>query len=213
MRGDEHVRKSSWESFWGCWRDFSTRDISCFDRVSLYNCPTLSLRHSASALRYDEQGWFVAIAAPAYRHRERRENELLVLPEDPYLKKNSEDSKLFTSLQIEAFQLAKDLRVFIDGFDQEPKVDQRTMGKNEVYEVIFDQRIPWSKKLNSSYRLRYAPRVENLVHQFGELGKFNYLVSRIDVSTVMTMQEIKLLEAGIISLAHSVDGVTLKVTQ
>jgi hypothetical protein len=56
-------------------------------------------------------------------------------------------SSLFTPLQIEAFQLAKELRDFMADFEPKPVPDLSRMSKDEAFDLVFSQSIPWTKSL------------------------------------------------------------------
>jgi hypothetical protein len=81
---------------------------------------------------------------------------------------------LFTPLQIEAFQLAKDLRLFLKELGPRPQVSwgnldpQDGMAKRMTEQNRLQQ--PWVAKLVYRYAREYAPRVKNLMLRIGETG-------------------------------------------
>jgi len=100
---------------------------------------------------------------------ERRESELLVLPEDPYLKKTTQTAveNLFSPLQIEAFQLAKELRGFLKEIGPHPEIMKENGQLDQRAAVKYTE---WSAKFISGYRGRFAPRVESFRVRVGQLG-------------------------------------------
>ena len=82
---------------------------------------------------------------------------------------------LLSSLQVEAFQLAKDLRSFFCGLGPRPAFNEALQdGTREGIERALNdlnaRERPWDDKLLHGYSLRFAQRVARLRHLFGEQG-------------------------------------------
>ena len=121
----------------------------------------------------------------------RRDQEMLVLPEDRCLKGQLEECQrqkkldqnqepetklaMLLPVQIEAFQLAKDLRDFLAGLGPRPAFNGALQdGTNEGIERALSdlhaRERPWDNKLLHGYSLRFAERVARMRHLLGERG-------------------------------------------
>ena len=84
-------------------------------------------------------------------------------------------SLLFSPLQIEAFQLAKELREFYEGLEPKPEYDKALL-KEDIPRGIADvltRNNKWQEeadKLTNGYKLRFAGKVADMKHRFGEVG-------------------------------------------
>ena len=112
---------------------------------------------------------------------QRPEHSLLVLPEDPYLKTQateanpqSSDQGLFTTVQIEAFRLASDIRKFEKEIGPRPTIPMSEYhGPHGVAGgLTFQQNTEsaWVERLASGYVLRFASKVKELRFRFGAAG-------------------------------------------
>ena len=129
--------------------------------------------------------------SPAVVKIERRESDLMVLPEDTFLKEQAEKplGSVLSSLQIECIELARELKQFLS---EMPPPD------NDVFEIsrhsrdVFDwatrvsqrpqQMEAWSNKLGHAYASRFSLKVTALIHQLGAEG--------IDVSQLEPYQKL-----------------------
>jgi len=131
----------------------------------------------------------------------RRDQEMLVLPEDRFLKGQLEEcqrqSKLnqnqeskaqlamFLPVQIEAFQLAKDLRDFFAGLGPRPAFNKALQdgtreGIERALSDLHAREKPWDDKLLHGYSLRFAERVARMRHLLGEEGLSSEVFENIE---------------------------------
>jgi hypothetical protein len=133
---------------------------------------------------------------------ERNESQLLVIPEDTYLKhlaeaghklciqfpnegqkmdyeavwrRGSQSIELFLPLQMEAFQLSRELRLLVRNAGNKPRLDPNDYPHSAegtaAYSNEWDNTAGlWVGKLTHRYALDYGPRVKQLVHKFGIEG-------------------------------------------
>jgi len=92
---------------------------------------------------------------------ERLEDYRLVLPEDSYLKQLTD---LFSPLQVEALVFAKDIRAFLEGFEERPS------GSSLSEADLLNRRIAWRRRLESTYEARFGDREQKLMLEFGKFG-------------------------------------------
>ena len=115
--------------------------------------------------------------------------------------------RLFTPLQLEAFQLARDILQFLA--DYEPVPSNHFSSKSDKQDAdLLGQKIDWRKKLANSYKLRFEAREKLIEQKFGEQGIFENYTAYF--SGVRGFEEIIPLYAAILTtMAHRVDGVIL----
>ena len=116
---------------------------------------------------------------------------------------------LFSPLQLEAFQLAKDIRSFLQNFEPIPPADYSS-GESQRMRSS-EERIAWAKRLDSNYQLEFNDRIRNIELKLGakdihinhsaiknsaRRGVGEYITRHADVLTAM---------------AHRLDGVVLDV--
>jgi hypothetical protein len=89
------------------------------------------------------------------------------LPALPSVPKSQAVEDLFSSLQIEAFQLAKNLRSFLKEIGPHPEI---TKANGELDHRAAVKYTEWSAKLINGYRGRFASKVELIMTNFGDLG-------------------------------------------
>lgn len=82
----------------------------------------------------------------------------------------SPTSDLFSPLQLEAFQLARDLRAFLDGLGPRPTVDKATFPETPdgVYGFVratMAVERPWLNRLHHEYVVQFDSRVDNILHR------------------------------------------------
>jgi hypothetical protein len=112
---------------------------------------------------------------------------------------------LFTPLQIEAFRLARDIGEF--DLPMQPAY-KRAMSDEEINSKL-QQHLQSNLKFSSAYSLNLAPRVKTLMHRLGEQGvNANELIHFTE--GIADVQQIPVLRARIVRLAHALDGVELK---
>jgi hypothetical protein len=162
----------------------------------------------------------------------RQENELLVLPEDTYLKGMDaptsiklrdelektqyirahdlglEVSELFTPLQIEAFQMSRELRLLVRNAGNKPRLDPGdyppSVEGTAAYSNEWDNTVGlWVAKLTHRYALDYGSRVKKLVHKFGIEGLS-------DEGLEMNAESVN-SEMGIIYVAKALTDLALKM--
>jgi hypothetical protein len=142
------------------------------------------------------------------RLRQRRIHET-VAPASPADSASLAVAELFSPLQIEAFQIAKELGYFLGTFGPEPEIDRSKMSADEAREVIFQKHIPRAQRILDGYALRFAPKIQTLVLKFGERGYVNLLIRTLLQDKVKTQKDIVYVRAALVALSHSVDGVRL----
>ncbi len=142
----------------------------------------------------------------------RPEGSRIVLPEDTFLATALADLPLipFSRLQLEAFCLAKEMRVFLRDFEpQPPPIDARTQDEQTRIQLM-DERTNWRTKIWSAYELQFADRQRKLILEFGAQGHrvdlAQYARDKHEPATVITRQA-----DAITALAHRLDGARLTV--
>jgi hypothetical protein len=128
----------------------------------------------------------------------RQDGEFLMLPEDPHLKSQTD---MFSPLQIEAFQLAKDLREFFIGLGPRPVIDKNlvdgtAVGNVKGMEELHPREMPWINALTHGYQLRFKERVSRMRDQLGEKGVKSQLfpdVEHIEVNHVDTVPKLAMV--------------------
>lgn len=90
-------------------------------------------------------------------------------------KETGKKLEMFTPLQLEAFQLARDLRSFLREIGPRPTIDASTFpsttnGLAQSIVARFNLQSPWLQKLTSGYELKFAQRVKTVRLKFGECG-------------------------------------------
>ncbi len=132
----------------------------------------------------------------------RNEHDLIVLPEDP-----EGPAALFSPLQIEAFQLAKDIHKFLGDFEPKPPQFEHDWPERKRLERI-TERGRWAEKLMNGYRLRFEKRDKEIELKFGELGIKAHALSE---QPRKIEERIKRWEEELVAMAHRMDGVNLSV--
>jgi hypothetical protein len=118
------------------------------------------------------------------------------------------ETPIFTPLQIEAFQLAKDIRQFLTAFEAIPPSLSFEDSEKRRLEGI-GRRIAWRRKLDSAYRRHLGARERELELKFGECGiPINHSTAVKD-SRRGTEEAISLYATAIVAMAHRLDGVML----
>jgi hypothetical protein len=112
---------------------------------------------------------------------------------------------LFTPLQIEAFRLARDIGKF--ELPVQPAYN-RAMSNEEINSEL-QQHLQSNLKFSSAYSLNLAPRVKTLMHRLGEQGINANELSHF-TEGIADVQQIPVLRARIVRLAHALDGVELE---
>jgi hypothetical protein len=87
-------------------------------------------------------------------------------------------SLLFSPLQLEAFQLAKELREFFIGLGPRPDlnkglVDGTEEGGRRALQGLLTRQKPWCDEIIHGYELQFAARVSRIKHLFGAKGLGN----------------------------------------
>jgi hypothetical protein len=121
---------------------------------------------------------------------------------------------LFSPLQVEAFQLAKDLREFFIGLGPRPVLEKnpqnRTDGPIErAFEFLEEKQGPWNQKLTHGYSLHFADRVYRMKHQLGEVGLSNRLFDDIENMGILNVSNIPDLAREIDRLAVDVNYIPM----
>ena len=117
-------------------------------------------------------------------------------------------SQLFTPLQTEAFQLAKDLNNFLtEEMHSYPRdVDTSKIPIGVFYEIS-DQRIRWRQRTEAKYEKRFAKRVEDLILDFKEIDISFPLSFTPPPGNVKKIEEdIPRTAGAVIAMAHRIDG-------
>jgi hypothetical protein len=121
-------------------------------------------------------------------------------------------AKLVTPLQIEAFQLTKELRNFVDEMGDKPDVSSKDFPdtRDGQYDFIVRRQSiqePWRLKFKSLYNSRFAARVQRIVQQFGINGiQRTFLDTCVRVGIEDDADAQQLIES-IISATHQLDGI------
>jgi hypothetical protein len=85
-------------------------------------------------------------------------------------------NSLFSPLQIEAFELARDMRGFLHNLGPRPDADWPEVKDSDpdwtAKRLLERNRVqgPWVQRLMHGYAREYAPRVKTLMHLIGETG-------------------------------------------
>lgn len=115
--------------------------------------------------------------------------------------------RLFTPLQMEAFQLAKDILRFLADYEPMPS-DRFSSNTGKQDADTLGKKIDWRKRLANNYKLRFEAREKLIELKFGEQGIFENYTAYF--SGVRGFEEIIPLYAAILTtMAHRVDGVIL----
>ena len=81
-------------------------------------------------------------------------------------KRGSQSIELFLPLQLEAFQLSRELRLLVLSAGNKPRSDPNANEWDNTVGL-------WIAKLTHRYALDYGPRVKQLVHKFGMEGLYD----------------------------------------
>jgi hypothetical protein len=115
-----------------------------------------------------------------------------------------EEKMFFSPLQIEAFQLSRDIIQYVSGLGPKPELDKP--GTTENRKKI-EERQQWREKLIAGYDLRFADRDKAISLKFAEKG-----------ISITILQEAEYVEPKIhqwaeelVAMAHKVDGLNLSV--
>jgi hypothetical protein len=171
-----------------------------------------SIGFAKAILRHISSVWLWPIclaigAATAYGvswlpHREGEETAPQA-PPDPCI-------GLFSPLQLEVFQLAKDMRSFLAKFEPIPPANY---GGSESQKLkSLSERTDWRRKLGSSFQLQFNERMRTIELK---LGANNIQINR---TTIMNANGRRGLEVALLvyanvltAMAHRLDGVVLDV--
>jgi hypothetical protein len=112
---------------------------------------------------------------------------------------------LFAPLQIEAFQLAKDICKYRKEFEPKPSFDNWKTEKEKLEKL--EKRIDWAQRLMNGYQLRFEKRDKEIELKFGERG------IRVPMSSepIKPEDKIALWVEELVALAHKIDGIQLSV--
>ncbi|MGA8089640.1 MAG: hypothetical protein WCA10_20380 [Terracidiphilus sp.] len=116
---------------------------------------------------------------------------------------------MFSSLQIEAFQLAKEMRGFLGNFEPiPPPIDYGATDKQKIIQST--ERSRWRQKIMSAYELQFADRKRKITLEFGALG-FPMALSHADHGIHEPIPAIEWEADVITAMAHRIDGAKLTV--
>ena len=151
--------------------------------------------------------------SPAVVKIERRESDLMVLPEDTFLKEQAENNHaqettpqpLFTPLQIEAVQLANELKEFHKSLPSYPEnaisPDETTERMGELIVEKMVQISAWAGQTGHAYSARFSARVTDFAHRLGAKG--------IDVSELEQYSE----SVDITNIVRALRDLTWKIEE
>jgi hypothetical protein len=128
----------------------------------------------------------------------------------PATEKPTQPALPFTPLQIEAFQLASELRAFLKEIGPRPVTDWNKPGQDTdpdwMAKRIAEQAqlyLPWHSRLTHRYAREFAPKVIELMHHLGEAG--------LNVSALL-LGETKLRDANeLIALCRAIDELAIEL--
>jgi hypothetical protein len=116
--------------------------------------------------------------------------------------------RLFDPLQLEAFELAKEMREFVTQAEPIPVLDANGPEQEKLKQI--NLRGEWREKLRNGYRLRFRERQEKLFQKFGTRGV------RAEGATAASLpgrppieKQIPWEAAVLAAMAHRLDGVML----
>lgn len=148
--------------------------------------------------RLDVSYSFSGVNARAIRPEQSR----MVLPEDTFIASAVAGVPMipFSKLQLEAFQLAKDIREFVAAFPPRPPLTDRA--------ASIKASTDWDEQLMSTYKLRFGKKIEEIFLRFGASGH------PIDPSLYragahQSDDEIRWEADVITAMAHRIEGVKL----
>jgi hypothetical protein len=115
---------------------------------------------------------------------------------------------LFSPLQIEAFQIAKEMRTFAADFEPK-KPDGITSEMTEKEKMArTNERINWALRCKAAYQLRFEDRHRKLLLRFTEKGIRPYFPKSAGVPSIE--KEIAQDAIVLTVMAHRIDGVELQ---
>ena len=123
-------------------------------------------------------------------------------------RRGSQSIELFLPLQMEAFQLSRELRHLVRNAGNKPRLDPNDYPHSAegtaAYSNEWDNTAGlWVAKLTHRYALEYGPRVKQLVHKFGIEGLS-------DESLEMNAESVN-SEMGIIYVSRALTDLALKM--
>ena len=134
----------------------------------------------------------------------RRGTDLLLNP--PPLAK----AELFTTLQIEAFSLAKELR----GFLKENPAPEDSSDHRQAYDPMLStlnwfvaNTVPWRKRIKAGYERRFEEKVKDLTLAYEELGQPDEVLSyaKLNGLNAECEKDISSIATHLILVAHRLD--------
>jgi hypothetical protein len=133
--------------------------------------------------------------------------------EEYWAKKKTLDEQgldgLFTPLQTDAFQLAKDIQDFLKGVEPIPRTSPSDTQAENIGKLkdIFSQR----DKFDSAFKLRFEERGTKLERRFKEIANpISHLPIHEIHSRSISKEGISLYTASIVAATHRIDGVMLE---
>lgn len=132
-------------------------------------------------------------------HRDHKSTLDESVPADPCV-------GLFSPLQLEAFQLAKDIRNFLANLEPIPPADYST--ESRKLETL-SERIAWSKRLDSMLRLNFDERTKTVELKLGANNIQMNHTAIIASCKRGLVQAYGLYAAVLTAMAHRLDGVVL----
>jgi hypothetical protein len=149
-----------------------------------------------------EQPWDGYGSAEAWGAAIEEQDTLANVPADPCV-------GLFSPLQLEAFQLAKDIRSFLKDFEPIPPADYGSTKSQRMRSS--EERISWAKRLDSNYQLEFNDRIRKIELKLGAKD-IHMDHSAIKDSARRGVEEYINRYADVLTaMAHRLDGVVLNV--
>ena len=117
------------------------------------------------------------------------------------------ESPIFSPLQVEAFQLAKDILKYFADFEPIPP-NAGPRNTQEEKDISISRRVRWRERFYSGFKLRFDERIRILGLRFAEhniQSNFNGIRDIRDDEAKM-----KFYAATLIGMSHQLDGVRLQ---
>lgn len=129
-----------------------------------------------------------------------------------YYEMGVQSSQLFTPIQIQALQLAKDLGTFVLELGPEPQLNLvETSLESALHFHMVGPGSQWHLKLQSHYEERFSPRIKKLLLELGKEGQSDSVLSALAYAA-KTSDHVALVRARLWMVAALRDGITLEVT-
>ncbi len=113
---------------------------------------------------------------------------------------------LFTALQMESFQLSKELGELLK--DAPPAINHWSMSAKELENLITNERIPWRRRITATYDLEFASRVKQVFLKYRQADIYTPSLAPF-IEHVTSENEIKQVQLYLVMLAHQQDGLDL----